>query len=64
MTKLEKITEDTYNRALDTIDKSLYELLEYDITSIDDSFYIDYKEAFNDIVEKLKEHINPANKKQ
>ena len=60
MTKLEKITEDTYNRALDTIDKSLYELLEYDITSIDDSFYIDYKEAFNDIVEKLKEHINPT----
>jgi len=48
---LEDIIEETYNRALTTIDDSLYELLE---NKDDDEFYMDYKEAFPLIVEKLK----------
>ena len=49
--RLEDVIEEVYNRALETIDESLYELLE---NKDDDEFYMDYKEAFGDVVEKLQ----------
>ena len=48
--RLEDVIEEVYNRALETIDESLYELLE---NKDDDEFYMDYREAFGDVVEKL-----------
>jgi hypothetical protein len=51
MKTLEDIIEETYNRALTVIDDALYELLD---DEDDDEFYMDYKEAFPLIVEKLK----------
>jgi len=53
--RLEDVIEEVYNRALETIDESLYELLE---NKDDDEFYMDYKEAFGDIVEKLMKFHN------
>jgi hypothetical protein len=48
---LEDIIEETYNRALTTIDDALYELLDQ---WYNHEFYMDYKEAFGHVVEKLK----------
>jgi Tfp pilus assembly ATPase PilU len=53
--RLEDVIEEVYNRALETIDESLYELLE---NKDDDEFYMDYKEAFGHIVEKLQKFHN------
>ena len=53
--RLEDVIEEVYNRALETIDESLYELLE---NKDDDEFYMDYREAFGDIVEKLMKFHN------
>ena len=52
---LEDIIEEVYNRALETIDESLYELLE---NKDDDEFYMDYREAFGDVIEKLTKFHN------
>ena len=49
--ELEQVIETIYERALETIDESLYELLK---NTEDDEFYMDYKEAFGDIVKKLQ----------
>ena len=51
MKTLEDIIDEIYNRALKTIDDGLYELLD---DKDDDEFYMDYKEAFPLIVEKLQ----------
>ncbi len=51
LVRLEDVIDEVYNRALETIDDSLYELLE---RKDDDEFYEDYKEAFPLIVEKLQ----------
>ena len=49
--RLEDVIEEIYDRALETIDDSLYELLD---NKDDDEFYEDYKEAFPLKVEKLQ----------
>ena len=49
--RLEDVIDVIYARALETIDDSLYELLD---NKDDDEFYEDYKEAFPLIVEKLQ----------
>ena len=51
LVRLEDVIDEVYNRALTTIDDSLYELLG---ENPDDEFYMDYKEAFPLIVEKLQ----------
>tara|TARA_B100001093_G_scaffold502129_1_gene554671 strand:- start:466 stop:681 length:216 start_codon:yes stop_codon:yes gene_type:complete len=51
LARLEDVIEEIYDRALETIDDSLYELLD---NKDDDEFYEDYKEAFPLIVEKLQ----------
>lgn len=51
LVRLEDIIDVIYARALETIDDSLYELLD---NKDDDEFYEDYKEAFPLIVEKLQ----------
>ena len=53
--RLEDVIEEVYNRALETIDESLYELLE---NKDDDEFYMDYREAFGDVIEKLTKFHN------
>jgi len=53
--RLEDVIEEVYNRALKTIDDSLYELLN---NKDDDEFYMDYKEAFGNVVEKLMKFHN------
>jgi Tfp pilus assembly ATPase PilU len=53
LVRLEDVIEETYQRALETIDESLYELIGTD-ESNPDEFYEDYKEAFPLIVEKLR----------
>ena len=55
LVSLEDIIEEIYSRALETIDESLYELLD---DKDDEEFYMDYKEAFPEIVEKLRKYIN------
>ena len=50
LVRLEDVIDEVYNRALTTIDDALYELLDGN----DDEFYLDYKEAFPLIVEKLQ----------
>ena len=57
MTKLEDIIDTAYERVYKTIDDTLYDLLEADG---DDEFYMDYKEAFTDIVNRLQQEINPT----
>jgi len=52
---LEDVIEEIYDRALETIDDSLYELLN---DKDDEEFYMDYKEAFGHIVEKLERFHN------
>ena len=51
LVRLEDVIDEVYNRALKTIDDSLYELLD---NKYDDEFYEDYKEAFPLVVEKLQ----------
>ena len=51
LVRLEDVIDEVYNRALTTIDDSLYELLG---KNPNDEFYMDYKEAFPLIVEKLQ----------
>jgi len=51
LVRLEDVIDEIYDRALETIDESLYELLN---NKDDDEFYEDYKEAFPLIVEKLQ----------
>jgi hypothetical protein len=51
LVRLEDVIDEIYDRALETIDDGLYELLE---NKDDDEFYRDYKEAFPLIVEKLQ----------
>ena len=55
LVRLEDVIEEIYDRALETIDDSLYELLD---NKDDDEFYEDYKEAFPLIVEKLQKFHN------
>jgi len=55
LVRLEDIIEEIYDRALETIDDSLYELLN---DKDDEEFYMDYKEAFGHIVEKLERFHN------
>ena len=54
LVRLEDVIDEIYDRALKTIDDGLYELLE----TKDDEFYVDYKEAFTLIVEKLQKFYN------
>ena len=51
LVRLEDVIDEVYDRALKTIDDGLYELLD---DKDDDEFYMDYKEAFPLIVEKLQ----------
>ena len=51
LVRLEDVIDEIYDRALKTIDDGLYELLD---DKDDDEFYMDYKEAFPLIVEKLQ----------
>ena len=53
LVRLEDVIDEVYNRALETIDESLYELLNGPDSDADE-FYEDYKEAFPLIVEKLQ----------
>ena len=53
LVSLEDIIEETYNRALATIDDALYELINKDEDDPDE-FYEDYKEAFEHVVKQLK----------
>jgi len=55
LVRLEDVIDEVYNRALKTIDDSLYELLN---DKDDDEFYMDYKEAFGHIVEELQKFHN------
>ena len=55
LVRLEDVIDEIYNRALKTIDDSLYELLN---NKDDDEFYMDYKEAFGHIVEELQKFHN------
>ena len=55
LVRLEDVIDEIYNRALKTIDDSLYELLN---DKDDDEFYMDYKEAFGHIVEELQKFHN------
>jgi len=55
LVRLEDVIDEVYDRALETIDESLYELL---VNKDDDEFYMDYKEAFGDIIEKLQKFHN------
>ena len=54
---LEDIIEETYNRALTTIDDALYELINKDEDDPDE-FYEDYKEVFGHVVEQLNKFHN------
>ena len=58
LVRLEDVIDEIYNRALETIDDGLYELLE---NKDDEEFYMDYKEAFPLIVEKLQKFHNVEN---
>ena len=55
LVSLEDVIDEVYDRALKTIDDGLYELLD---DTDDEEFYMDYKEAFPLIVEKLKRFHN------
>ena len=57
MTKLEDIIDVAYERVYKTIDDTLYDLL---AGKEDEEFYMDYKEAFTDIVNRLQQDINPT----
>mgnify|MGYP005991909433 CR=1 FL=1 len=55
LVRLEDVIDVVYARALETIDESLYELLN---DADDEEFYMDYKEAFGDVVDKLQKFHN------
>ena len=55
LVRLEDVIDVVYARALETIDESLYELLN---ETDDEEFYMDYKEAFGDVVDKLQKFHN------
>ena len=55
LVRLEDVIDVVYARALETIDESLYELLN---DKDDEEFYMDYKEAFGDVVDKLQKFHN------
>ena len=57
LVSLEDIIEETYNRALATIDDALYELINKDEDDPDE-FYEDYKEVFGHVVEQLNKFHN------
>ena len=57
LTRLEDVIDETYERALKTIDDSLYELIGTS-ESDPDEFYMDYKEAFGHVVEQLNKFHN------
>ena len=56
LVRLEDIIEETYNRALATIDDALYELINKDEDDPDE-FYEDYHEAFELVIEELKNFL-------
>ena len=57
LVRLEDVIEETYNRALTTIDDALYELIGTS-ESDPDGFYEDYKEVFGHVVEQLNKFHN------
>jgi len=57
LVRLEDVIDETYKRALKTIDDSLYELIGKS-ESNPDEFYEDYHEAFDLVVEELKKFLN------
>ena len=57
LARLEDVIDETYKRALKTIDDSLYELIGTS-ESDPDEFYEDYKEAFEHVVKQLKKFHN------
>ena len=56
LVRLEDIAEDTYKKALKTIDDSFYELIGTS-ESNPDEFYEDYHEAFELVIEELKQFL-------
>ena len=56
LVRLEDVVDETYQRALKTIDDSLYELIGTD-ESNPDEFYEDYHEAFSLVIEELKQFL-------
>ena len=56
LARLEDVIDETYQRALKTIDDSLYELIGTD-ESNPDEFYEDYHEAFGLVIEELKQFL-------
>ena len=56
LVRLEDVIDETYQRALKTIDDSLYELIGTSENNPDE-FYEDYHEAFELVIEELKQFI-------
>ena len=56
LVRLEEVAKEVYNRALETIDESLYEILDKDEDKPDE-FYEDYHEAFELVIEELKNFL-------
>jgi len=56
LVRLEEVAKEVYNRALETIDESLYEILNKDEDNPDE-FYEDYHEAFELVIEELKQFL-------
>jgi len=56
LVRLEDVAQEVYNRALKTIDDSLYEILDKDEDKPDE-FYEDYHEAFDLVIEELKKFL-------
>ena len=57
LVRLEEVVAEVYKRALETIDESLYEILDKDEDKPDE-FYEDYKEAFGHVIEELQKFHN------
>ena len=57
LVRLEEVVAEVYKRALETIDESLYEILDKDEDKPDE-FYEDYHEAFDLVVKELKKFLN------
>ena len=60
LVRLEDVAEETYQRALKTIDDSLYELIGKD-ESNPDEFYEDYMECLPHILKNISEFQNTIN---
>ena len=56
LVRLEEVVAEVYKRALETIDDSLYEILDKDEDKPDE-FYEDYHEAFDLVIEELKKFL-------